>query len=73
MSERGLIVGDVIHLLRGGFVHEEGEQSDTPGFFKYTVEGTTPNSGGRSVAMVVIPSPNTDGIKILTIMWLDEK
>lgn len=71
MLDRGLIMGDVLHLLKGGFVYDEPEAA-TRGHFKYRVEGTTPNSDGRTVRVVVIPSGDCH-IKIVTVMWRDEK
>lgn len=71
MSDRGLIMGDVMHLLKWGFVYEEPEDA-TRDHFKYRVEGTTPNSDGRTVRSVVIPSGDCH-LKIVTVMWRDEK
>jgi hypothetical protein len=71
MSDRGLIMGDVMHLLKWGFVYEDPEDA-TRGHFKYRVEGTTPNSDGRTVRSVVIPSGDCH-LKIVTVMWRDEK
>ena len=71
LSARGLIMGDVLHILKFGFVYQEA-QSATRGFFKYLMEGTTPNSGNRPIRIVVIPSP-ADEIKLVTVMWVDER
>jgi hypothetical protein len=72
MSERGLIVGDLLHIIKHGFVYEEGEQSTRPGLFKYAMDSITPNSGGRTVRVVLIPSSN-GSIKVVTLMWVDER
>jgi len=72
LVERGLFMGDLIHLLKTGFVYEEGQESTRPGHFKYRIEGTTPNSDGRMIRAVVIPNGGC-AIKIITIMWKDEK
>lgn len=72
LAERDLIMGDLIHLLKTGFVHDEAEPSTREGHFKYRIEGKTPNSDGRTVRAVVIPSGGCE-IKIVTIMWRDEK
>lgn len=72
LMERALIVGDLIHLLKTGFVYEEPEPATREGFFKYRVEGTTPNSGRRTVRAVVIPNGDCN-LKIVTVMWRDEK
>lgn len=71
MSDRDLLMGDLLHLLKRGFVYDEAV-SATRGFFKYAIEGKTPNSHGRSVRAIVIPSGHC-GIKIVTVMWRDEK
>lgn len=71
MKKRGLIMGDVLHILKHGFVYDEGEQSTSGVWYKYKMECTTPNSGGRTVKTVVIPS-NNNLIKIITLMWKDE-
>jgi hypothetical protein len=71
MEERELLMGDLLHLLKRGFVYDEPEPA-TRGFFKYAVEGKTPNSDGRSVRAIVIPSGDC-GVKIVTVMWRDER
>lgn len=71
LFERGLIEADLLHLLKNGFVYDEAEESSRPEYYKYSVEGTTPNSDGRMLRAIVIP----DGgcvLKIVTIMWKDE-
>jgi len=70
MEDRSLLIGDLLHLLKKGFVYDEPEPSTREGFFKYAIEGKTPNSGGRSVRAIVIPS-GACGIKIVTVMWMD--
>ncbi len=72
LKERGLIASDTIYLLRTGFVHDDPEESTRAGHFKYCIEGMTPNSEGRTIRAVVIPSGGCE-IKIVTIMWRDEK
>jgi hypothetical protein len=71
MLERDLIVGDVLHVLKHGFVFEPGEASTRPGLFKYRMQCITPNSNGRTVKLVLIPSPNCS-VKVVTVMWADE-
>lgn len=75
MAERGLIMSDVLYLLANGFVYDEAEPASATGLFRYRIESPTPNSGGRSVRAVVIPSPTSLGcaLKIVTVMWVDEK
>ena|SRR5260370_37305555 len=72
MLLRGLIVSDVLHVIRHGFVYERGEESTRDGFFKYKMECVTPNSNGRTVRLVLIPSQSC-WIKVVTAMWADEK
>lgn len=71
MANRELLMGDVLHVLKHGFVFEEGQPATQAGCFKYKMESTTPNSGGRTVRVVLIPS-SSNAIKIVTVMWRDE-
>jgi len=73
MRERGLIMGDVLYVLKNGFVHDEPVECErTQGFFRYAIESTTPNSNGRTVRVIVIPDPARGGaLKIVTVMWKD--
>lgn len=72
MLARDLIMGDVLHVLKSGFIYDDPEEATKPGFFKYRIEGTTPNSDGRTVRVVVIPSGGHE-LKIVTVMWRDER
>ena len=71
MMERGMIIGDILHVIKNGAVRRPGEPSTRPGLFKYQIECVTPNSNGRTVRLVVIPSEN-GAIKIVTVMWSNE-
>jgi hypothetical protein len=71
MQARELIMGDVLHVLKNGFVFEQGLPATQAGCYKYKMECTTPNSGGRTVKVVVIPS-TANAVKIITVMWRDE-
>lgn len=71
MAERKLLMGDILHVLKNGYVFEDGQPTTQAGCFKYRIECTTPNSGGRTVRVVLIPS-SSDAIKIVTVMWRDE-
>lgn len=73
LGERGLIVGDLLYLLRRGFVYDPPEQAIRAEFWKYVVEGSTPNSESRTVRTVAIPDCVRKQIKIVTIMWKDER
>lgn len=70
MANRDITMGDVKHVLRRGFVYDEPREASRPGFFKYLIEATTPNSDGRSVGVVVIPDKRA--MKLVTVMWRDE-
>ena len=72
MNARGIIMGDVLHLLKNGFIFEPAQPSTRDGFFKYMMECKTPNSNNRTLRAVVIPSPQRREIKVVTIMWVDE-
>ena len=70
MELRDLLMGDVLHVLKYGFVHNDGVPTTRPGHSKYEMECTTPNSGNRSIRIIVIPSQSC-AVKILTVMWAD--
>ncbi|MEQ8435563.1 MAG: DUF4258 domain-containing protein [Oceanicaulis sp.] len=70
LRERNLIIADVMHVLCTGFVYDP-PQPASRGFWKYRIEGTSPNSGGRRVRIVVIPAAGPC-LKIVTLMWRDE-
>ncbi len=72
LTARGLIMGDVTHVLKFGFVYELAQPSSRPAFWKYQMESRTPNSGNRDVRLVLIPSWKSNHIKIITVMWADE-
>jgi hypothetical protein len=56
LHARELIMGDVLHVLNNGFVFEQGVPATQAGCYKYKIECTTPNSGGRTIKVVLIPS-----------------
>ena len=72
MRDRDLVMGNVRHVLRNGFVLEEGEPATRPGLSRYGIEGVSPNSGGRTVRVVFIPNLAGCSAKILTVMWADD-
>ncbi len=72
MVARDLIMSDVKHVLKTGFIYEEPEPATREGYFKYRVEGTSPNSDGRTIRIVVIPDGGC-AMKIVTVMWRDER
>lgn len=69
---RDLIIGDVIYLLKNGFVYDEPVPSHVHKLYKYIMTSPTPNSGSREVGVVVIPDWRGKALKIVTVMWLDE-
>jgi Domain of unknown function (DUF4258) len=72
MEDRGLIMGDVLHVLKQGIVYTDAKPSTRADLFKYAMESKTPNSGNRVVRVVAIPSPQSCEVKIVTVMWVDE-
>lgn len=72
MAARGLIMSDVLHVLKYGYVYEPAEPAKEQGYHKYKIESPTPNSGNRAVRVVVIPY-QTPSLTIVTVMWADEK
>ncbi len=73
LDERGLLMGDVIYALKNGFVYAEAQSTTRTKHYKYLMESQTPNSGNRGIRVVVIPDPSLCWIKVLTVMWVDEK
>ena len=72
MEERDLYIGDVLYVLKQGFVLDEADQSSRPGFWKYKVESRSPNSRARTVRVVVIPDAERCQLKVVTVMWVDD-
>lgn len=71
MAARDLIVGDVLHVLKHGFVYENPEPATQDGCFKYQIEASTPTST-RTVRVVAMPWVEPSEIKIVTVMWRDD-
>lgn len=55
LTERNLIMSDVLFVLKNGFVHTNAVKSTREGYHKYAIECRSPNSGGREVRIIVIP------------------
>jgi hypothetical protein len=72
LSERSLIMGDLLFLLKNGFVYANPEEATRKPYWKYQMQCRTPNSKNREVRVVVIPDWNRRQIKIVTVMWADE-
>lgn len=73
MAERNLIMGDILYVLKSGFVRSPSIPSTQQGYFKYLVESRTPNSDVREVGVVVVPDRARCSMKVVTVMWRDEK
>lgn len=75
-EERGLYASDVLHILKTGFVYDPPLPATRAGYFRYVIQGPTPNTGGRQAGLVVIPDYKNCTIKIceiVTVMWVDER
>lgn len=72
MEERGLFTPDVLYVLKKGFVYKEAIPATQPLLFRYAINSPTPNSNGREVRVIVIPSPGAPAAKIISVMWADE-
>jgi hypothetical protein len=71
MGERGLFTGDVLYVLKHGFVLDDPRESTKSGFYKYKVVSRSPNSGSRTVGVIAIPDAERCEVKIVTVMWID--
>lgn len=73
LKERGLVMSDVLFVLKNGFVHEQSQgESTAKGLYKYAIEGLAPNSGRRIIRIIVVPDLAENHIKIITVMWADD-
>ncbi|MCC0808944.1 DUF4258 domain-containing protein [Methylobacterium sp. W2] len=70
---RDLFIGDASYVLKHGFVYEHPVEATRPGLFKYRIESRSPNSGNRIVRVIAVPDPGANLIKLVTVMWKDEK
>ncbi|OUD09054.1 hypothetical protein BVC71_10090 [Marivivens niveibacter] len=73
LLDRGITTSDVLYLLRNGYVYDDPSSATQHGYFRYKIQGKTPNSEGRDVAAVVVPNYNTKTVKVVTVMWVDEQ
>jgi len=73
MRERGISMFDVLYILANGHILSEPEEADEPGHYKYLMCSRTPNSGSRTMCVVVIPSLKRPALKVITAMWRDER
>lgn len=72
MSERNLIMSDILFALKNGFVRIDPWVSSIPSFYKYSMESKTPNSANRSIRVVSVPEFEGCAIKLISVMWVDE-
>lgn len=73
LTERGIIMSDVLYVLKNGFVHTDAVPAGLPDHDCYRMESRSPNSGTRILGVVVIPDKRGWLLKIVTVMWIDEK
>jgi hypothetical protein len=72
MVERDLSMGDILFVLKYGFVFATPEPATQPDLWKYAIETRSPNSGNRVVKLIVIPDLRRLWAKVVTVMWADE-
>jgi hypothetical protein len=73
LAQRGLLMSDLLFVLKNGYVYEEPEESTIAGLYRYKIESQSPNSRARFLRAVVVPDGKSCQIKVVTIMWRDEK
>jgi hypothetical protein len=71
MAERSLIMGDILYVLRNGFVYLDPEPA-TRDYWKYWMQCGTPNSNSREVAVLVLPDWKRKNLKVQEVKWVDE-
>ncbi len=73
MSERGIIMSDILYILKNGFVYEDPLPATQNGFYRYAIESKSPNSESRSIRLIIIPEEAACKLKLVTVMWVDEQ
>lgn len=73
LAKRSLVISDLLYVLKNGHVYEEPEASTIAGLYRYKIESQSPNSGARFLRVVAVPDEKSCQIKIITIMWRDER
>ncbi len=53
-------------------MHKDAVNATQAGWYKYIIEGLTPNSAGRKIGAVIIPNAEYVKVKIVTVYWVDE-
>lgn len=71
LAERNLVISDVLHVLKNGFVYADPEPATRHSYNRYKMEAKTPNSNARTVGVVVIPDKSGCMLKVVTVMWID--
>ena|SRR5665213_1610712 len=69
---RSLYMGDVLYVLKNGFVLTPAQSSTRKNWFKYRIDSKSPNSGNRFVRVVFLPCAKPNELKLITVMWRDE-
>lgn len=72
MEQRGIVVRDILYILKTGFVYEEPESATREGLYKYKVEGDSLSCEGRVLRIIAIVDEGREEIKIVTVMFVDE-
>ena len=72
MAERNIISGDLLCLMRTGFIYDAAEPASREELWKYKIEGKTPNSESRVIIAIIIPDFKLKHIKIVTCYWKDK-
>ncbi|CDX34662.1 conserved hypothetical protein [Mesorhizobium plurifarium] len=72
IAERNIIMGDVLYVLKTGFVHMEPMETTRAAYKKYAMEGLCPNGGNRTLRVIVVPEKAAVFLKIVSVMWVDE-
>ncbi|WP_353843242.1 DUF4258 domain-containing protein [Mesorhizobium sp.] len=65
IEERTIILGDLLYVLKNGFVHMDPTESTRPKYKKYAMESRCPNGGNRTLRVVVIPEKADCYLKIV--------
>lgn len=72
LEQRGLIISDVLYVLKNGFVHQDPVPATRSGLYKYAMESWCPNGGNRTIRVIVVPDKKSLFLKIVSVMWVDE-
>jgi len=53
LEERTILTGDLLYLLKNGFIYELAEASTRKDFWKYKIEGVTPTQTGAQSLLLL--------------------